>query len=140
MKQQLQLVHGLVLQQHPKLVHDLVLQQQPQQQQPQQQHFPSAGPCLSVVSWTGYCASHSCLSMTTVKAAGKLLRQGLLVKVRTTGQSKDYWSKQGIRDRYYCIELLVNGYLSMATFPRHGKLSKARLLVNGHSSRAKILC
>src|SRR5271155_4941096 len=96
MKQQLQLVHGLVLQQQLKLVHGLVLQQQPQQQQPQQQHFPSAGPCLSVVSWTGYCASHSCLSMTTVKAAGKLLRQGLLVKVRTTGQSKDYWSKQGL--------------------------------------------
>src|SRR5271156_3973896 len=78
MKQQLQLVHGLVLQQQLQLVHDLVLQQhlklvhalvlllQPQQQQPQQQHqpqqqpqlqhqpqqqpCPSAGPCLSVAS------------------------------------------------------------------------------------------
>jgi len=28
----------------------------------------------------------------------------------------------------------------MATCPSHGKLSKARLLVNSHSSKAKILC
>jgi hypothetical protein len=34
--------------------------------------------------------------MVTVKAAGKLPKQGLLVKARTTGQSRDYWPKQGL--------------------------------------------
>src|SRR5271156_4260284 len=86
-------------------------------------------------SWTGYCASHSCWQVVKARTTGQSKdywsKQGLLVKARTTGQSKDYWSKQGLlvkaRNmrqillyRATCQWLLVH---VMASCPRQGYLS-----------------
>src|SRR5271156_4782935 len=68
---------------------------------------------------------------TTGQSKDYWSKQGLLVKARTTGQSKDYWSRQGICDRYYCIELLVNGYLSTSWQVVQGKATCQWSLIQG---------